>query len=418
MPGAPTPDASFARRVAKLEAELRRVQAALARRNHRSPALVAPQQVRLAKTTTSGTYPVPPVDTYEIAFQDGAFTATVGDQTPSYTARQTSGFVKAHDIRGEKYFIEEGSVVSVFEHRGQYWILPLPAAEPVGILVQNDSGGDLSKYGIVGLDDSLYDPTTDLTDFQAEPSFSAVTPDYEHWRRFAVLAEDIDDGEQGRAWATGIVACQATVDAVTDRRAIIIPTDSDKLLTGESGPIELLSVPPGTGTQWVYVRLAPGALQYFSGKTASVISSLSGTPATVTLNSVPTGDTTFFPHQSSNTEILIKATGYYHVQLSGRFFLPIEMGEHLTAQLYLKQKPPGSSYSTISISNIMASSALTDGEVGDDPNPAPRHSPSIAFNLWFEAGTLLQLEGVLVSGSSTASPGPSVEHYELTLTLL
>jgi hypothetical protein len=164
--------------------------------------------------------------------------------------------------------------------------------------------------------------------------------------------------------------------------------------------------------------LAPGALQYFSGKTSGVISSLSYTPATAALSSSPTGDTAFFPHQTSNTEILIKATGYYQVQLSVRFFLPIELGEHLTAQLYIKQKPPGSSYSTILISNIMASSALTDGELGDDPNPGPRHSPSIAFNLWFEAGTLLQLEGVLVSGSSTASPGPSVEHYELTLTLL
>lgn len=86
--------------------------------------------------------------------------------------------------------------------------ITIPEDEPVSggtsgsvfIYVRNDSGSDCVKYDVLGLDDILVDPEATPAALDDLPSFIGLTPNRDdHWGAFAVLQQDLDDGDTGLA---------------------------------------------------------------------------------------------------------------------------------------------------------------------------------------------------------------------------
>jgi len=106
----------------------------------RQAIVAATRHVRLARTTTSGTYPSTPCDTYEIVFLDGTFTESAGDQTPTYTERSASPQAIAYDIRSDG-LIPEDTEVLVLEQNGKWWIVARATlAQIVRVTLDEDMG--------------------------------------------------------------------------------------------------------------------------------------------------------------------------------------------------------------------------------------------------------------------------------------
>ena len=76
-------------------------------------------RTRLARTTTSTSYPGQPANSFEIEFLDGTFTETPGQQTPTYTARSANPTAVCHHIAGN--LPPENTVIEVFQHNGKWW---------------------------------------------------------------------------------------------------------------------------------------------------------------------------------------------------------------------------------------------------------------------------------------------------------
>lgn len=123
MSGAPTPDRDLLGRITRLERtrddlkrELEQLRQSLVRGT-------LWRQTLIAKTTTSGTYPTAPADTFEIVFCSDAasYTETAGNQTPSFTDHSASAQKFAHSL-GDRYYPEDARVF-VVEINGQYWIV-------------------------------------------------------------------------------------------------------------------------------------------------------------------------------------------------------------------------------------------------------------------------------------------------------
>jgi len=119
MTGAPTHLRSDRERVAVLERRLEILEATVQRQRLALPRW--PKRVWLATTTTSGTYPSAPADTFEFIFANGTFTETAGDQTATLTDRQSSAPRVAHSIGGVYY--PEDAEIYVAEIDRQYWII-------------------------------------------------------------------------------------------------------------------------------------------------------------------------------------------------------------------------------------------------------------------------------------------------------
>lgn len=123
-PGGPIPLADSSR-LQLLEEMIGRQQDQIATLERRLANIRQPQQVWLAKTTKTTTYPGSSADTFEIVLVDGTFTETAGDQTPTYTNRAASPQKVAHNISGQ--YIAEDTYVWVFrtfstDGKHKWWI--------------------------------------------------------------------------------------------------------------------------------------------------------------------------------------------------------------------------------------------------------------------------------------------------------
>jgi hypothetical protein len=288
--------------------------------------------------------PVPSGDTGEFQIA-GACKALVNvvDAAHQYAKPVSGSKVLESAATGPVTIIAKASGTG--EKEAAVWISPAPAEEAPPILIQNDTGGDLLRGNIVGLGDSLIDPATDLEDFHTSYLFSGEAPAYEHWRRLAVLLEDIDDGDMGPVVVNGLARCQIDVVDATHNRAIVTNGDSTKLTSGASGPLELLYKESGTGTKWGIVNLAPGALSYVIVQSGShtVGTSLSTVPL-VTVD----GDTSMFSVTSG--EITVRAQGLYLITFSAAISFPaVASCQDYLAQVQVHlQRDVGSGFATIS----------------------------------------------------------------------
>lgn len=133
------------------------------------------------------------------------------------------------------------------------------------VIVRNDSGAAQSRFAILGIDDAIFDPATDLTVFQSQVALAVVTPDIDaHSGRFVVLLEPIPDGEFGRAAIGG--STFALVDVPDDGGTYAQPAAADvddanaeNLIATAGGSAAVLWRESGFGIKWGVVRLGnPG----------------------------------------------------------------------------------------------------------------------------------------------------------------
>lgn len=182
-----------------------------------------------------------------------------------------------------------------------------PARSSETILVRNDTGGDLPRFGVVGLSEPVIDPVDNEEEFFARVAMKGVVPAAEHRGRFAVLAEPIRAGRLGRAWVSGVCIASVWMNAAGDQFAESKADVVEGLHSG-SGSARILWVSGDTGWCSAIIRIGEngpllgkldGDLAYNSTATVNVYSDadtdtgsdLTGVKAApwVTAGTIPSG---------------------------------------------------------------------------------------------------------------------------------
>ena len=137
---------------------------------------------------------------------------------------------------------------------------PQPAMVDVSlVLVQNKTEAGLDAFQIVGLDEPVFDPSTDegKAAFQDAVALQAVVPSITaHAGRFAVLIEPVPVDETAWAMAAGAVPCMVDIADGDHKYAEVASGIIANLASGKTGSAQILWKPSGqTGPQWCYVRL-------------------------------------------------------------------------------------------------------------------------------------------------------------------
>ena len=128
------------------------------------------------------------------------------------------------------------------------------------VLVRNDSGEDLSRYTVLGIDSPIIAPESNLDGFKNRVAVVGVTPsEDDHVGKFVVLLEPLKSGAVGMAYGAGI--CPVKIDVpdedVEYPFADIVDGATANLEAKRSGAASVLWREGGTGVQWALVRLGP-----------------------------------------------------------------------------------------------------------------------------------------------------------------
>jgi hypothetical protein len=128
------------------------------------------------------------------------------------------------------------------------------------VLVRNDSGDDLSRYTVLGIDSPIIDPEDSLDGFKNRVAVVGVTPtEDDHVGKFVVLLEPLKSGAIGMAYGAGI--CPVKVDVpdedVEYPYADIVDGETANLEAKHYGAAAILWRAGSTGVQWALVRLGP-----------------------------------------------------------------------------------------------------------------------------------------------------------------
>lgn len=136
---------------------------------------------------------------------------------------------------------------------------PMRAMRQTGIvLVRNDSGDDLPRFGVLGVDGPLIEPEANEDEFAARVAISGVTPTLpDHRGRFVIALEPIADGALGLACINGICQAKVLVEAGKDAptAAEVDAGETTHLVPRVDGSAVVLWVEPGEGEQWAVVRV-------------------------------------------------------------------------------------------------------------------------------------------------------------------
>ena len=113
-----------------------------------------------------------------------------------------------------------------------------PVFQQTGIiLVRNDTGNDLDRFSVVGIDGPIIEPSDNEDEFKNRATAIGVTPSGGvHDGKFAVLLEPLKSGAIGRGCVSGV--CPALIQMDHDHHEYADIED------GETG--HLLSVPSGS----------------------------------------------------------------------------------------------------------------------------------------------------------------------------
>lgn len=110
------------------------------------------------------------------------------------------------------------------------------------IRVLNQSGTDLSRNSVLGLDSPIFLPGDggDNNAFLREVCFRGSTPTAEHRGRFCVLLEPAIEDRIARAWISG--GCQVLIDVVDEDHttAEIDPGETGHLISSAGGSVQIV----------------------------------------------------------------------------------------------------------------------------------------------------------------------------------
>lgn len=167
-------------------------------------------------------------------------------------------------------------------------VSPFVTRQATVIRVKNESGGELGRNAVLGLEDPIFtvqDASQDA--FLREVTFRGVTPDIsKHRRRFCVLLDPATTGAIARAYVAGVCAVKVDVADNTHEYAGIVDGESGHLKSSRYGFAQILwregdegyGYGDGydTGIQWAIVRLGAHCPSVAVGKASGAISAMSG----------------------------------------------------------------------------------------------------------------------------------------------
>jgi hypothetical protein len=136
--------------------------------------------------------------------------------------------------------------------------VPLLPAEQTAVFVKNDSGGDVPRFGVLGLDAPLISPADNELEFAARVTFRGVLPSASTRGRFAVLQEPLAQGRIGRAVISGVTIGRIAVAGadVDFRWADIKAASTAALQPDPDGAAQILWLESRVeGEHWAIVRL-------------------------------------------------------------------------------------------------------------------------------------------------------------------
>lgn len=132
------------------------------------------------------------------------------------------------------------------------------------IRVKNLAGGDVERFGVLGIDGPLIDPDDNLAGFQEAPALTGVTPADAHFGRFVIASEPIAEGEIGLCYASGICITKVYIPADGDFRFCDIEVGSLARLTAcDQGSAGILWHENVTDDDaWAVISLSPAERRY------------------------------------------------------------------------------------------------------------------------------------------------------------
>jgi hypothetical protein len=170
---------------------------------------------------------------------------------------------------------------------GDYWAFV--AFATVGedyVLVQPDT--DVLAYQVVGLGAALVDPSTDEDEFKDRVSFAVTTPDEDlHRAKYAVMLEDCESGELGKARIDGIIQVKIAMSETGHKFAEIDDGVLANFKSTNVGGARILWVESGTGTKWAIAHIG----QTWNSVTAKAQSDGDGTVSVKLTNADLSGGT-------------------------------------------------------------------------------------------------------------------------------
>jgi hypothetical protein len=149
------------------------------------------------------------------------------------------------------------------------------------IKVRNQSGQDLNRCAILGIDGPIIDPVDSQREFKNQTAVNGVLPTAEHAGRFVVLLEPLKAGKLGRAWASGVCPVQVQMSAPWHTHVDIDPGSPSRLVSRPTGGAQILWRGIGSWldsdfwndnqgwdqqTLWALVRLSSVHLHHYVAK--------------------------------------------------------------------------------------------------------------------------------------------------------
>jgi len=128
------------------------------------------------------------------------------------------------------------------------------------VIVKNDSGADVSRYGVLGITGPLFDPTSKPVPFHQEIVMVGDEPDDRyHIGKFVIAQEPIKAGELGHAMIAGVSIVQVLVpDAAAEAFDFVemIDGESGHLAKSATGTAHVVSMESGyhaTTLKWAVI---------------------------------------------------------------------------------------------------------------------------------------------------------------------
>lgn len=126
------------------------------------------------------------------------------------------------------------------------------------ILARNDSGSDVDRFGVLGIDEPLVLPSDGLVEFQSRVAMSCVAPTVDHAGRFAVLLAPAKAGDIVRAAVSGATIAMVDVVSSTHTHADAASGETEHLVSGDAGAARILWAAGDSGVQWAVVLIGGG----------------------------------------------------------------------------------------------------------------------------------------------------------------
>jgi hypothetical protein len=150
---------------------------------------------------------------------------------------------------------------------------PMPVDRAGLVLVQNGSGEDLERYGVLGISGLVFDADDDLDAFHSNSALTGVKPTAAHRGLFVVVVEPIAVTDCGYARMAGATPVLVNVvdegDAYADVEDVAAYA-CKRLKSGVRGVARILWKQEGTGEKWAYVHFPVASPTVLGGKVVGV----------------------------------------------------------------------------------------------------------------------------------------------------